>query len=78
MTTERDKLNIAYTYMEKGRAEGEKKGFKRGLKEGRAEEHDATLVQTAKKLLQMGMDVKFVVEATGLEEGRVRELEATC
>ena len=90
MTTERDKMNIAYTYMEKGRAEGraegrkeglkvgEKRGEKRGEKKGRAAGIEEGKVQTARNLLQMGMDVGFVAEATGLEEGRVRELEATC
>ena len=86
MTTERDKMNIAYTYMEKGRAEGraeglkvgEKRGEKKGEKRGRAAGIEEGKVQTARNLLQMGMDVGFVAEATGLEEGRVRELEATC
>ena len=82
MTTERDKMNIAYTYMEKGRAEGRKEGLKvgekRGEKRGRAAGIEEGKVQTARNLLQMGMDVGFVAEATGLEEGRMRELEASC
>ena len=87
MTTERDKLNIAYTYMEKGRvegrAEGEKKGFKRGRKEGR----DSALRETAMMMQKEGIDAAVIcrvtglsidkVEATGLEEGRARELEAS-
>ena len=68
--------------MEKGRAEGRKEGLKvgekRGEKRGRAAGIEEGKVQTARNLLQMGMDVGFVAEATGLEEGRMRELEASC
>jgi len=66
MTTERDKRNIAYTYWMKGKNEGREEG----REEGRAEER----LQTAKKLLKMGLPVEQVAEGTGLTVEQIREL----
>jgi len=52
--------------IEKGRKEGEEKGLKKGRKERELE--------IAQALLQQGLSIKQVVEATDLTEGETKKL----
>ena len=55
---------------EKGMAEGRAKGMAEGRAEGRAEEK----TDTAKRLLEMGLDVEMVAKGTGLNVEEVKKL----
>lgn len=52
---------------QEGRKEGHEEGLKEGLKEGR--------IQIAKKLLQNGLDIKFICDTTGLSVNEIENLK---
>jgi predicted transposase/invertase (TIGR01784 family) len=54
---------------EKGREKGRKEGREEGRKEGREE----ALLQTAKRLLGLGIPIADVAKATGLSEEQIVE-----
>lgn len=54
--------------MEKGMEKGRKEGIEEGMEKGRAEGREEALLQTAKKLLELGVPLVDVVSATGLSE----------
>ena len=51
---------------EEGRAEGRAEGREEGREEGRAEGRAEGLLETARNLKRMGMNVDFIAQATGL------------
>ena len=55
----------------KGEERGEKRGKKRGEKIGAQREKEAT----ARRLLAKGLEVRDIVEVTGLDEERVIEIQ---
>ncbi|MCF6767657.1 hypothetical protein L3V86_04680 [Thiotrichales bacterium 19S11-10] len=54
-------------YLEKLEYRAQKQGIKLGLEQGAQE--------TARNLLEMGMEIKIVIKATGLEESTVLSLK---
>ena len=57
-----------------GKAEGFNDGFEKGMEKG-MEEGMKALFKTAKKLLEKGMSVDDVSDATGLTEEQIRQLQ---
>ena len=53
---------------EKGMEKGRKEGIEEGMEKGREEGREEALLQTAKKLLELGVSLVDVVNATGLSE----------
>ena len=86
MMTEKDYYSILNTYRDEGKAEGIVEGIAKGKEEGKAEgvkegfekgveKGTATgLAKAAKGMLQMGMSVETVMQATGLSAGEVAAL----
>ena len=66
MTTERDRRN----QLKKATEDGLKEGREKGLAEGRAEE----IRSIAKRLLEMGSDIDFISQATGLPIEEIQSL----
>lgn len=70
MSEEEDKRKIYNTEMklarEKGLEEGKKEGIEQGIEQG--------LMQTAKNMLDMGLNINDIVKATGLEKNIVENL----
>ena len=69
---EQDVINQLYYAKEKGLAEGRKEGREEGLAEGKTEER----LEIAKKMLEMGLSVEQITEATGLSEEDVLKLKS--
>ena len=65
MTTEMDRKNILYTR--------ELRGYERGHREGREEER-AKAEKSLKNLMQLGVPVATIVQATGLTEEEIAAL----
>ncbi|MCP4347101.1 MAG: hypothetical protein GY795_16430 [Desulfobacterales bacterium] len=57
---------MAMTVAEQIKKEGWKKGKEEGKKEGKEE--------TAANLLKLGIDVKTIIQATGLNEKEIKQL----
>ena len=55
--------------------QGIEKGIEKGREEGREEGLRAKAIETAKKLLDMGMPVENIVIATGLSEDEIEKLK---
>ncbi|MDD6581641.1 MAG: hypothetical protein PUF10_03040, partial [Bacteroidales bacterium] len=67
---EYEDVQEALAYQRKlGKDEGFNDGYEKGMKKGREE----TLLQTAKRLLEMGFSLSDVVKVTGLSEGELQE-----
>ena len=64
---EQDVINQLYYAKEEGLAEGREEG----LAEGKTEER----LEIAKKMLEMGLSVEQITEATGLSEEEVLKLK---
>ena len=62
--------------MAKGRAEGLAKGRAKGLAEGRAEGELSKGLEVARNLLAMGMSCSQIIQATGLTEDQLKQLQA--
>ena len=75
MMTEKDYYSILNTYRdegkEEGKAEGVKEGFEKGVEKGTA----TGLAKAAKGMLQMGMSVETVMQATGLSAEEIAALQ---
>lgn len=56
--------------MAKGRAEGMAEGMAKGMAEGKTK----AIIETAKRLLNMGLDMEQVAQGTGLSIEEVRKL----
>ena len=69
---EQDVVNQLYYAKEEGLAEGRKEGREEGLAEGKTEER----LEIAKKMLEMGLSVEQITEATGLSEEDVLKLKS--
>ena len=65
---EQDVINQLYYAKEEGLAEGREEG----LAEGKTEER----LEIAKKMLEMGLSVEQITEATGLSEEEVLKLKS--
>ena len=61
--------------MAKGRAEGLAKGRAKGLAEGRAEGELSKGLEVARNLLAMGMSWSQIMQATGLTEDQLKQLQ---
>jgi len=59
-----------------GLEKGESIGLKKGLKKGRAEGDFAKSIAIAQNMLAKGMDVKIIMELTGLTEEEVNQLRS--
>ena len=62
--------------MAKGRAEGLAKGRAKGLAEGRAEGELSKGLEVARNLLAMGMSWSQIMQATGLTEDQLKQLQS--
>ena len=58
-----------------GLAEGRKEGIKKGREEGREEGIKIEKIKIAKKLLEIGTDVKTIEAATGLTEKEINKIK---
>ena len=71
----RDKWEMDDFFIKKrAKEEGEKVGEKRGEKRGKKIGEKKKQIEIAKKLLEMGMDISKVIEATGLEKEEIEKL----
>ena len=61
---------LEYEDVQRAVAYAKELAFEDGIKKGREE----ALVNTAKKLLTMGLSIEDIVKATGLNEDQVREI----
>ena len=73
--------NAISVAVEEGRAEGEKIGIEKGIEQGKAEERAkaeaekyAEKIETAKRLLSIGLSVEQIASATGLPVATVESL----
>ena len=60
--------------MAEGRAEGRAEGMAEGIAKGMAEGKTKAIIETAKRLLNMGLDMEQVAQGTGLSIEEVRKL----
>ena len=56
---------------ERGMKKGKKEGIKEGIKEGKRREKE----ETAKKLLELDVEIETIKKATGLSEEEIKKLE---
>ena len=70
MVTEYDKLVIGEYFRQEGKAEGLAEGEAKGRVEGKAEEK----ASIAKKMLDLGLAIPIIQQATGLTEEEIRAL----
>jgi predicted transposase/invertase (TIGR01784 family) len=54
--------------LQKGLQEGLQQGLQKGLQKGLQEGEFKAKIETAKKLIQKGIDIKIIMEATGLSK----------
>ena len=73
---DRDMENIRYqrSVIRTGYVEGMEKGIERGRAEGRAEGRADTLIETARKMKQIGLDNPAIAAVTGLSEEEIGSL----
>ena len=64
--------------MANARKEGEEIGEKRGQKIGEQIGEKKAKIETAKKLLAMGMTIEQVIEATGLTKEEIEDIKMKC
>ena len=82
MITEYDKLVIGEYHLQKGieqgiqqgLQQGIQQGIEQGLQQGIQQGRSDEKIETAKKLISMKMDVRFICEVTGLSEDKVKSL----
>jgi predicted transposase/invertase (TIGR01784 family) len=61
---EADITELVKPHYEKGLQEGLQQGLQKGLEKGEFK----AKIETAKKLIQKGIDIKIIMEATGLSK----------
>ena len=59
---------------EEGRAEGKIEGEKQGIEQGILKGAEQKAIETAKRLISMGLTLEQIVECTGLPLEKVQEL----
>jgi hypothetical protein len=59
--------------IKQGLEQGKKEGIKQGLEEGKKQGELKAKIETAKKLLKKGIDIKIIVEATGLSKKELKK-----
>ncbi|MBR1992110.1 MAG: hypothetical protein IJ986_07550 [Bacteroidales bacterium] len=65
-------MQEALAYQRKlGKDEGFNDGYRKGMEKGMKKGREETLLQTAKRLLEMGFSLSDVVKVTGLSEGEL-------
>ena len=62
--------------MEKGRAEGMAEGMAKGMAEGMAKGELSKGLEVARNLLAMGMSWTQIIQATGLTEDQLKQLQS--
>ena len=83
ISVEEDERKIRNTYFangeEQGKADGIKIGEKRGEKRGKADGikigKENALIETAKNLLNLNVDIDNISKATGLSKQKIRSLQ---
>ena len=60
--------------LEEGHAKGLEEGRAEGLAEGRAEGRAEGMIEMAKNLKSLGVDVKTIMQASGLAEDQIEQL----
>ena len=63
--------------IEKGIEKGFEKGIEKGIEKGREEGVYQNKLETAKKLIEMGLPLENIANATGLNMQEVAQLKAT-
>ena len=71
---EEAKVKIAAEAHAKGHAEGHAEGRTAGLAEGVAEGTKKNQIETAKKMLNMGMSIDLIAEISGLSKAEIKGL----
>jgi predicted transposase/invertase (TIGR01784 family) len=66
---EADITDLIASFKEKWKREGLEEGKKEGIKQGELK----AKIETAKKLLKKGIDIKIIVEATGLSKKELKK-----
>ncbi len=72
-----DHQSILESAEEKGLLKGRQEGRQEGRKEGRQEGIQQTQIETARRLLQMGLDIKSIAQATELSIEQINQLTTT-
>ena len=70
----RDLKNSLDTALRQGHAKGLEEGHAKGLEEGRAEGRAEGMIEMAKNLKSLGVDVKTIMQASGLTEDQIEQL----
>ena len=70
----RDLKNSLDTALRQGHAKGLEEGHAKGLEEGRAEGRAEGMIEMAKNLKSLGVDVKTIMQASGLAEDQIEQL----
>ena len=71
---EEAKVKIAAEAHAKGHAEGHVEGHAKGHAEGHAEGMKENQIETAKKMLNMGMSIDLIAEISGLSKEEIKGL----
>ena len=74
MYDERRFYSELYTARREGIEEGMEKGIEKGMEKGRAEGKAEGIIETARNLLALGVDIETVSKATGLDIGEIETL----
>ena len=74
MYDERRFYSELYTARKEGMDEGMEKGMEKGIEKGRAEGKAEGILETARNLLALGVDIETVSKATGLDIGEIETL----
>ena len=75
ISVEEDERKIRNTYFANGKEEGEKRGEKRGIANGIKIGKENALIETAKNLLNLNVDIDNISKATGLSKQKIRSLQ---
>jgi predicted transposase/invertase (TIGR01784 family) len=59
--------------LQEGLQQGIKEGLQKGLQEGLEKGEFKAKIKTAKKLIQKGIDIKIIMEATGLSKSDLKK-----
>ena len=70
----RDLKNSLDTALRQGHAKGLEEGHAKGLEEGLAEGFAKGKIEMAKNLKSLGVDVKTIMQASGLTEFQIKQL----
>ena len=74
MYDERRFYSELYTARREGMDEGMEKGMEKGRAEGKAEGKAEGILETARNLLALGVDIETILKATGMKPDEIEDL----